>query len=57
MFAKKSVVVYGAGGYAGRLVCEHLRECSPSFIAASRSAVRNSEVMSKVPDIGTSEDS
>jgi len=36
--AKKPVVVYGASGYTGRLVCEYLREYGIPFIAAGRSA-------------------
>lgn len=33
----KPVVVYGASGYTGRLVCEYLREYGIPFIAAGRS--------------------
>ena len=36
--SKKPVVVYGASGYTGRLVCEYLREYGVPFIAAGRSA-------------------
>ncbi len=36
--SKKPVVVYGASGYTGRLVCEYLREFGIPFIAAGRSA-------------------
>ena len=32
----KQVVVYGASGYTGRLVCEYLREFNVPFIAAGR---------------------
>ncbi|MDN8611616.1 DUF5938 domain-containing protein [Variovorax ginsengisoli] len=35
---KKPVVVYGASGYTGRLICEYLREYGVPFIAAGRSA-------------------
>jgi len=35
--SKKPVVVYGASGYTGRLVCEYLREYGVPFIAAGRS--------------------
>jgi short subunit dehydrogenase-like uncharacterized protein len=35
---KKPVIVYGASGYTGRLVCEYLREYGVPFIAAGRSA-------------------
>jgi hypothetical protein len=38
MSSKKPVVVYGASGYTGRLVCEYLREYGIPFIAAGRSA-------------------
>src|SRR5262245_36318546 len=38
MSSKKPVVVYGASGYTGRLVCEYLREFGIPFIAAGRSA-------------------
>ena len=32
----KPVVVYGASGYTGRLICEYLREYSVPFVAAGR---------------------
>ncbi|MEJ8859114.1 DUF5938 domain-containing protein [Variovorax robiniae] len=35
---KKPVIVYGASGYTGRLICEYLREFGIPFIAAGRSA-------------------
>jgi len=38
MSDKRPVVVYGASGYTGRLVCEYLREYGISFIAAGRNA-------------------
>ena len=38
MSDKKPVVVYGASGYTGRLVCEYLRELHLPFIAAGRDA-------------------
>lgn len=37
MNSKHPVVVYGASGYTGRLVCEYLREYNIPFIAAGRS--------------------
>lgn len=37
MSNKHPVVVYGASGYTGRLVCEYLREYNIPFIAAGRS--------------------
>ncbi|WP_249010913.1 hypothetical protein [Conexibacter sp. DBS9H8] len=36
----KPVVVYGASGCTGRLVCEDLREYGMAFIAAGRNADR-----------------
>ena len=36
----KPVVVYGASGYTGRLVCEYLREYNVPFIAAGRDKAR-----------------
>lgn len=33
----KPVIVYGASGYTGRLVCEYLREYNVPFVAAGRS--------------------
>ena len=35
--SEKKVVVYGASGYTGRLICEYLREYHVPFIAAGRS--------------------
>ncbi len=49
MSEKKPVIVYGASGYTGRLVCEYLRELGIPFIAAGRDAKRVQEVMDKVP--------
>jgi NAD(P)-dependent dehydrogenase (short-subunit alcohol dehydrogenase family) len=40
MSSTKPVVVYGASGYTGRLVCEYLREYGVPFVAAGRSADR-----------------
>ncbi len=34
----KPVIVYGASGYTGRLVCEYLREYNIPFIAAGRTS-------------------
>ena len=34
---EKKVVVYGASGYTGRLICEYLREYNVPFVAAGRS--------------------
>lgn len=53
--SKKPVIVYGASGYTGRLVCEYLRELDIPFIAAGRDAKRIQEVMDKVPGIETAD--
>jgi len=42
----KPVVVYGASGYTGRLVCEYLREYNVPFVAAGRDKDRLSDSMS-----------
>ena len=34
----KPVVVYGASGYTGRLICEYLRQYNVPFVAAGRNA-------------------
>jgi NAD(P)-dependent dehydrogenase (short-subunit alcohol dehydrogenase family) len=53
---KKPVVVYGASGYTGRLVCEYLREYGIPFIAAGRSQEKLDEAMrSHVPGIETAD--
>jgi Family of unknown function (DUF5938)/Saccharopine dehydrogenase NADP binding domain len=55
MSSKKPVVVYGASGYTGRLVCEYLRELNVPFIAAGRDAARIKSVMEKIPGIETAD--
>src|SRR5271163_4307654 len=55
MTDKKPVVVYGASGYTGRLVCEYLRELHVPFIAAGRDRARTQEVVDKIPGIETAE--
>ena len=53
---KKPVVVYGASGYTGRLVCEYLREFGIPFIAAGRDADRLAVSMREhVPGIETAD--
>ncbi|EHP42676.1 hypothetical protein OR16_12595 [Cupriavidus basilensis OR16] len=53
---KKPVVVYGASGYTGRLVCEYLREYGIPFIAAGRSADKlHAAMTSNVPGIETAD--
>lgn len=39
------VIVYGASGYTGRLICEYLREYSVGFTAAGRNADKVSAAM------------
>ena len=51
----KQVVVYGASGYTGRLVCEFLREYQVPFIAAGRNRQRVEEAIAKVPGIETAD--
>ena len=41
----KPVVVYGASGYTGRLICEYLREYGVPFVAAGRDAGRVKDSM------------
>jgi short subunit dehydrogenase-like uncharacterized protein len=53
MSDSKKVVVYGASGYTGRLVCEYLREFNVPFIAAGRDKARIAEALETVPGIGT----
>ncbi|MDX3726047.1 DUF5938 domain-containing protein [Streptomyces caniscabiei] len=53
MSNSKPVVVYGASGYTGRLVCEYLREYNIPFIAAGRDKARIQDVLDKVPGIDT----
>jgi short subunit dehydrogenase-like uncharacterized protein len=53
MTSKKPVIVYGASGYTGRLVCEYLREFNIPFIAAGRSKERVKEVVDRVPGVDT----
>src|SRR5215467_571848 len=56
MSAKKPVIVYGASGYTGRLVCEYLREYNIPFIAAGRSAEKiNAAMKSNVAGIETAD--
>jgi short subunit dehydrogenase-like uncharacterized protein len=55
MATTKPVVVYGASGYTGRLVCEYLREYNIPFVAAGRDKARIQEAMDKVPGIDTVE--
>jgi hypothetical protein len=47
----KPVVVYGASGYTGRLICEYLREYNVPFIAAGRDKNKVQEVVGRIPGI------
>lgn len=52
----KPVVVYGASGYTGRLICEYLREYAVPFIAAGRSEEKLTDSMNAhVPGIETAD--
>jgi Family of unknown function (DUF5938)/Saccharopine dehydrogenase NADP binding domain len=52
----KPVVVYGASGYTGRLVCEYLREYNVPFVAAGRDESRlKSSMESHVAGIETAD--
>jgi short subunit dehydrogenase-like uncharacterized protein len=45
------VVVYGASGYTGKLICWHLAQAGIPFIAAGRSKSRLQEQMALVPEL------
>jgi NAD(P)-dependent dehydrogenase (short-subunit alcohol dehydrogenase family) len=52
----KPVIVYGASGYTGRLICEYLREYGVPFVAAGRDEDRLTDSMnSHVPGIETAD--
>ena len=51
----KPVVVYGASGYTGRLICEYLREYNLPFVAAGRSGERVQEAMDRLPGVETAD--
>jgi short subunit dehydrogenase-like uncharacterized protein len=53
MSSTKPVVVYGASGYTGRLICEYLREFCVPFIAAGRDRARIQEALDSIPGINT----
>ncbi len=56
MTTDKPVVVYGASGYTGRLICEYLREYGVPFVAAGRSADKVQASMdAHVPGIETAD--
>jgi short subunit dehydrogenase-like uncharacterized protein len=52
----KPVVVYGASGYTGRLICEYLREYNVAFVAAGRDAGKvKASMEAHVPGIATAD--
>ncbi|GAB17085.1 hypothetical protein GOEFS_018_01170 [Gordonia effusa NBRC 100432] len=52
----KPVIVYGASGYTGRLVCEYLREYNIPFAAVGRSQEKlEASMKSNVPGIETAD--
>jgi hypothetical protein len=51
----RPVVVYGASGYTGRLVCEFLRHYGLPFVAAGRDKARLESAMGLVPGIETAD--
>lgn len=56
MSETKPVVVYGASGYTGRLICEYLRQYGVPFVAAGRDEGRLKDSMaSNVPGIETAD--
>jgi short subunit dehydrogenase-like uncharacterized protein len=54
--SSKPVVVYGASGYTGRLICEYLREYNVPFVAAGRNAEKlKTSMETHVPGIETAD--
>ena len=54
--SNRPVVVYGASGYTGRLICEYLREYNVPFIAAGRDKDKlNASMASNVAGIETAD--
>jgi short subunit dehydrogenase-like uncharacterized protein len=53
--SKRSVLIYGANGFSGRLIAEYLREYNTPFVAVGRSASRIKDVMNHVPGIETAD--
>ena len=47
------MIVYGASGYTGRLICEYLREYNVPFIAVGRDATKVQESINHVPGLDT----
>ncbi|MBM0123584.1 DUF5938 domain-containing protein [Pimelobacter simplex] len=56
MTTTKPVVVYGASGYTGRLICEYLREFGVPFVAAGRDSGKlKASMEANVPGIETAD--
>ena len=54
--SSKPVVVYGASGYTGRLICEYLREYNVPFTAAGRDAAKvKASMETHVPGVETAD--
>lgn len=54
--SEKPVIVYGASGYTGRLICEYLREYHVPFVAAGRDEDKlTSSMAANVPGIETAD--
>ena len=54
--SEKPVIVYGASGYTGRLICEYLREYNVPFLAAGRDKDKlNASMASNVAGIETAD--
>lgn len=54
--SEKSVIVYGASGYTGRLICEFLREYNVAFVAAGRDAEKlNASLTTNVAGVETAQ--
>jgi Family of unknown function (DUF5938)/Saccharopine dehydrogenase NADP binding domain len=47
----KPVIVYGASGYTGRLICEYLREYNLPFVAAGRDKDKVQSIVEKIPGV------
>lgn len=56
MSSSKPVIVYGASGYTGRLICEYLREFGVPFVAAGRDEGKlKASMEANVPGIETAD--
>ena len=56
MSTSKPVIVYGASGYTGRLICEYLREFGVPFVAAGRDEGKlKASMEANVPGIETAD--